>query len=234
MMELISFRSAFIRNDRDKSLWQFLRQVHFSYLIMFPIKLNAILNEYLFIMYTKYNLHKDRFIRSPIPVSMETYSDDHLIYFQRIVSQPKNNEENILNDGFLEMILFYTELMNFVSDTLKERFMYGKIFNAKEIGKLIEESTEHPLKGYCQQKEIKIRVPKKSFGLGGYESNHHFKGKILYFEIGDFLEIVFDNSHKIFAHRDIWDVKMSIIKATNFYVIWEELSDDEVIIYFEE
>ena len=232
-MELITVKSPLLRNDNDKILWQFFRDVHFRYLIMHPLKLNKMLNEYLLIMNIKYNLHKDRFkIFSQSQDPNISYSDDHLTSFQRVISHQYNYEEYIFNDDFLEMILFYTELMNYISDTLQERFIYGKEFDKTEIEKLINQSSQHNFRGHCSQTEIMVRIPKAVFGLDGYKDLNSFKGNVLYFGDDNFIEIYFDNSNKTFVHKDLWDIKASIIKPINCYVMWETLTDEKVYLYF--
>jgi hypothetical protein len=47
-MELLNSKSVEINTFQKEIAWQFLRDAHLEYLLMFPKKLNAILNEYLF------------------------------------------------------------------------------------------------------------------------------------------------------------------------------------------
>jgi hypothetical protein len=94
-----------------------LRNAHIDYLLLYPNKLNIILNEYLFFMNTKFKYYEDRIIKINKNKTSKIYSTDHLFCFERLVCS-----DEVSNEEIQEMIKFYNKLLKIVDKALGYKY----------------------------------------------------------------------------------------------------------------
>lgn len=223
-------------NSKSKmKVWNFMRDAHLSYLLLYPEMLNQILNQYLFFMNNNYNNYEERVMKETkidinkkfINMKNKDYDPDHIMCFLNLVYTKEASELDIK-----EMFNFYDKLLKHTDKMLGEKFMYGKKFNKKEINKISDKSSDINFIDLFPLDKLTVFIPKKCFDLDKYHDKKKYE-KVIDLTYEKFIILEFWDCKRKFTHMDLWDIKVSCNRSVFYIVESMSLTDGELTIFFD-
>lgn len=161
-------------NKKLESAHDFLKKSYLCYIIGYPNILNQLLNEYIYYMNVHFNMYKDRLDKSRKNKRLdETYFlSSHIDNFKEITFNIFPLRDNIdYSDDF------YSDLLNFVDDTLDKKFMYGDIFSNDQKEMLldaIDDENHEIFNCKCTHRKIKFIFNKDDFKIKKFRKAKDF------------------------------------------------------------
>lgn len=222
----------------------FLTNSYTLFLLKNPDDLNDLLNEFLHIIYVNFGKFKKRIpdnrlytIKNNVPDYVSPY---HIFDFYQYVETKHKCEYDYGN--LEDAAFFYKEIMRIVDKTLKEKFMFGKIFTEKEKEKLIKKYKKsrfekqffpdyykgihfHFDKDTLDNKKLDKILDRVCFGCGhGYEKYYIKQNKFKYED--KMHRLHFYNLGDI-SFKDIW-IAQSICKHGLYFITidYENMTDN--------
>lgn len=234
-MNLTSFNNKHINTDNKKKSWLFFRDMHFFYIIKCPELLCEVLNEFLICIYNKgSHTYINRIEKDCDHVfdRIEYFNSEHLSNLRKYNREvfPYTNE--LCDDDYEEMIMFYNELLEYVDKTLNKKFMYRMIFNKKEcrlLNKAYDKYLEHSI---CISPHKKICINMSyDFNIKKHKQISSFEGKTKYKINKDYNDttVILTIENNYFFYHHFWELKLCLGANESACDIDWKMSNDDVL-----